>query len=269
MCWKKTGLFAIILAAFAIVADVQSGEAQSPNPQRAHSTNLQMAMSPGYLGVGVQDLSPERIKSLNLKVDAGVEVRTVIPDSPAATIGIRVGDIILEVNGQKVEGTEQFAASIAGKLPGTKVTLTIWRDGVKQNIAATLARQVMSQLPFASMMPMSSEDLQALFAGDAWKVGFEGEPLTPQLATFFGASPGEGVLVRTVVEKSPAEKAGLKAGDVVIKVNGIPVSRPGEIAGIVRLIKKVTFTVIRNKKEVTLNVELARNNNPFEPEADN
>jgi len=262
MCWKKTGLFAIILAAFAIVA-----YAQSSNPQRAHSTNLQMA--PGYLGVGVQDLSPERIKSLNLKVNAGVEVKTVIPESPAATLGIRVGDIILEVNGQKVEGTEQFAASIGSKSPGTKITLTIWRDGVKQNIAATLGHQVMPQLPFASMMPISPEDLQALFAGDAWKLGFEGESLTPQLATFFGAAQGEGVLVRTVLEKSPADKAGLKAGDVVIKVNGMPVSRSGEIVGIVRLAKKATFTVIRNKKEITLNVEIARNSNPFEPESDN
>jgi len=264
MCWKKTGLLAIILAAFAIVA-----YAQNNNPQRAHSANLQMAVSPGYLGVGVQDLDPERIKSLNLKENIGVEVRTVIPDSPAAKVGVRVGDVILELNGQKVEGRYQFADSVGSKSPGTKITLNIWRDGAKQNIAATLGHQVTPQLPFASMMPMSSDDMQALFAGDAWKVGFEGEPLTPQLATFFGASPGEGVLVRTVVEKSPADKAGLKAGDVVIKVNDMPVSRPGEIAGIVRQAKKVTFTVIRNKKEITLYVEISRNNNPFEPEADN
>jgi serine protease Do len=264
MCWKKTGLLAIILAAFAIVAYAQSGA-----PQRAHSANLQTAMSPGYLGVGVQELSLERIKSLNLKENIGVEVKTVIPNAPAATVGIRVGDIILEVNGQKVEGTEQFAASIGVRLPGTKITLTIWRDGAKQNIAATLGRQVMPQLPLASMMPISPEDFQALFAGDAWKLGLEGEPLTSQLATFFGVDQGEGVLVRTVLEKSPAEKAGLKAGDVVIKVNGIPVSRFGEIIGIVRQSKKATFTVIRNKKEITLNVEIARINNPFEPESDN
>jgi serine protease Do len=193
----------------------------------------------------------------------------VIPDAPAAKVGLRVGDVILEVNGQKVEGSEQFAASVGSKSPGTKIALTVWRDGAKQNIAATLGRQVIPQFPFEAMVPMSPNDLQALFAGDAWKVGFEGEPLTPQLAAFFGAPPGEGVLVRTVVEKSPAEKAGLKAGDIVIKVNGIPVSRPGEIAGIVRQTKKATFTVIRNKKEIALNVEIARNNNPFEPEADN
>jgi S1-C subfamily serine protease len=56
---------------------------------------------------------------------------------------------------------------------------------------------------------------------------------------------------------------------VVTKVNGMPVSRSGEIIGIVRISKKASFTVVRNKKEVTLNVEVARNSNPFEPEADN
>jgi serine protease Do len=264
MCWKKTGLFAILLAAFAIVT-----YAQNTNPQRARSANLQMASAGGYLGVGVLELSPEHIKSLNLKEPAGVEVSIVIPGAPAQAVGIRQGDIILEVNGQKVEGTEQFQASIGGKAPGTKITLTIWRNGARQNIAATLGRQVMPQLPFGLMIPMPSEDMQALFAGDAWKVGFDGEPLTPQLAAFFGAAQGEGVLIRTVIEKSPAEKAGLKAGDVVIKVNGMPVSRSGEIVGIVRQSRKAIFTVIRNKREITLNVEIARNNNPSAPEADN
>ena len=264
MCWRKTGLLAIILAAFAIVVYAQTG-----NPQRAHSANLQMAMSAGYLGVGVKDLDPERVKALGLKEVSGAEVTYVIEDTPAAKAGIRVHDVILEVSSQKITGSQDFAESIGSKLPGTKITLTIWRDDAKQNIAATLGRQVMPQLPFAAIGPMSSDDLQAVFGGDAWKVGFEGEPLTPQLGTFFGAPPGEGVLVRTVVEKSPADKAGLKAGDVVIKVNGIPVSRPGEIAGIVRQTKKATFTVIRNKKEIALNLEIARNDNPFQPEADN
>lgn len=263
MSWKKTGLLAIILAALAIVA-----YAQSSTGQRAHSANLQMSMSPGYLGVGVQELSPERIKSLNLGDTAGVEVTTVIPGAPAAKVGIRLGDVILELNGQKVEDTEQFAASVGGKLPGTKITLTIWRNGARQNIAATLGQQIAAQMPPGPFAPMTPEDLEALF-GDAPRVGFEGEPLTAQLAEYFGVSQGEGVLVRSVVEKTPAYKAGLKAGDVVIKVNGVPVSRPGEIAGIVRQSKKVIFTVIRGKKEITLNVEIARNNSPFEPDAVN
>jgi serine protease Do len=226
-------------------------------------------MAPGYLGVGFQELTPERVKALSLKEPAGVEVTSVTDDAPAAKAGIHVHDVILEVSGQKITNGQDFVDSIQGKTPGTKITLTLWRGSAKQTLSATLERQVMPQLPFAAMVPISSEDMQALFAGDAWKVGFEGEPLTPQLATFFGVPQGEGVLVRTVAEKTPAEKAGLKAGDVVIKVNGMPVSRPGEIVGIVHQSKKVVFTVVRNRKEITLNVEIAINNNPFEPEAVN
>jgi serine protease Do len=260
MHWNKTGLLAIILAALAIVARAQSG-----TPQRAHSTNLQMAMSPGYLGVGVQELSPERMKSLSLKEHYGVEVKALDSDAPAAKIGLRLGDIILEVNGQKVEGTEHFQDLIGGKSPGSKVILTVLRNDAKEKIAVTLeSRPQGINVPGIGITP---DVLRELLAGNAPRIGFEGEPLTSQLADFFGVMHGEGVLVRSVAEKTAADRAGLKAGDVVIKVNGIPVSRFGEITGIVLQTKKATFTVIRNKKEITLNVEMARNNSPFGFEA--
>jgi S1-C subfamily serine protease len=88
-------------------------------------------------------------------------------------------------------------------------------------------------------------------------VGFEGEPLSPQLADFFGVR--QGVLVRTVDARTPAEKAGLKAGDVVTRVNGTPVTSPREITGLVRMSrgKTTSFTVVRNKKEITLDIEVS------------
>jgi S1-C subfamily serine protease len=97
------------------------------------------------------------------------------------------------------------------------------------------------------------------FPSNAPRVGFEGEELNPQLAEFFGVK--EGVLVRGVTPKTPAERAGLKAGDVVVKVNGTPVTNPREISGLVLRSsgkKAVVFTVVRNKKEITLNVEVAQ-----------
>jgi serine protease Do len=112
-------------------------------------------------------------------------------------------------------------------------------------------------MPIPSIGLLSPEDI---FPMAAPTVGFEGEPLTPQLAEFFGVH--EGVLVRSVVERTPAAKAGLKAGDVVTKVNGMPVASPREISGIVRQAtqakKSVAFTVVRNRKEITLTVEMAR-----------
>jgi serine protease Do len=262
MFWKKLGLLAIVLAALGIVA-----YAQTSTKPRAHSTNLQVAMAPGYLGVGYQELSPERLKALSLKEAGGVEVTQLAEGAAAASAGVHVHDVILEVSGQKIASGQDLVDSIAAKSPGTKITLIIWRDGSKRTLNATLGHQMLPTMPLGAIVPMSPEEFQAMISGDAPRAGFEGEPLTPQLAEFFGVSQGEGVLVRSVGERTPADKAGLRAGDVVIKVNGMPVARFGEIVGIMRQAKKVIFTVIRNKREVTLNVEIARNGNPFEPDA--
>ena len=99
----------------------------------------------------------------------------------------------------------------------------------------------------------------AMAASATPKAGFDGRDLEPQLAAFFGVQ--EGVLVTQVYEKSPADRAGLKAGDVVIKVNGMPVANSREITGVMRQANKkiIGFTVFRNKKEMTLNLEIAWN----------
>jgi serine protease Do len=263
MFWKKAGPLSVVLAALAVLTI--AAFAQTSTKQRAHSANLQVAMPAGYLGIGFQEISPDRAKSLNLKESSGVEVTSVTENAPAAKAGVRVHDVILEVAGQKIESGQALVDSIGARIAGTKVTLTVWRNGMTQSLTATLGSRPTEEMttpPGPSVplqQPISPEDLQAMFAGDAPRVGFEGEPLTPQLAEYFGVSQGEGVLVRTVVEKTPAEKAGLKAGDVVTKVNGMPVASPREISGIVRQTKKVIFTVIRNKKEITLNIEIAWN----------
>ncbi len=97
------------------------------------------------------------------------------------------------------------------------------------------------------------------FPADAPAVGFYGAALNSQMAGFLGVK--QGVLVWEVAPGTPAEHAGLKAGDVVVKVNGTPVTNPREIAGLVRMgaKKMIVFTVVRNKKEMTLNVEVSEN----------
>ena len=254
MLGRKAGLICIVLAALAIV-----GYGQTSGKQRPHSTNVQTSSANGYLGVGVQAIPGK----------AGVEVETVTDGAPAQKAGIQNKDVILEFDGQKIERGDQFTTAIIGKLPGTRVSLTVSRNGVRMpNIVATLGVRPVDlplngapvgvMIPSIPIGPISPEDLQAMFAAEAPRIGFEGEPLTPQLADFFGVH--EGVLVRSVTEKTPAEKAGLKAGDVVTKVNGMLVTSPREISGIVRQSKKmVVFTVVRNKKEITLNIEVAWN----------
>src|SRR5580693_8214021 len=84
------------------------GFAQTRAPQRSHSATLQRAASLGYLGVGVLDLTDERVKALKLKDNSGVDVKRVDEDSPAAKAGLKIDDVVLEVNGRPISDHEQF-----------------------------------------------------------------------------------------------------------------------------------------------------------------
>jgi serine protease Do len=256
----------ILILCLAVV----SGFAQTRAPQRSHSATLHRAGSLGYLGVGVVDLTDERAKALKLKDDSGVEVRKVDENSPASKAGLKEDDVVLEVNGKSITDIGQFQNTIGELQPGTKVNLTIWREGAKKTVASTLAERPDSAFPYlgpdspnAPMPPMpplpqAFGNAVPAFPADAPTVGFFGAALSSQMAEFLGVK--EGVLVWEVAPKTPAERAGLKAGDVVIKVNGTPVTNPREITGLVRMNKKmIVFTVVRNKKEMTLNVEGSEN----------
>jgi serine protease Do len=247
------------------------GFAQTRAPQRSHSATLQRPTSLGYLGVAVLDLADERAKALKLRDNSGIEVIKVDEDSPASRAGLKIDDVILDVDGKPVTDHEQFHVTIGEMQPGTKVKLTIWRDGAKQTVAATLAARPDSAYPYlgpdspnAPMPPMpplpqAYGNALPAFPADAPAVGFYGVALSSQMAEFLGVK--EGVLVWEVAPKTPAERAGLKAGDVVVKVNGTPVTNPREIGGLVRMSgkKMIVFTVVRNKKEMTLNVEVSEN----------
>ena len=224
---------------------------------RGRSVIAHPISKPGWLGVGLVEVTPERAKALNLKDELGVEVTQVEDGSPAAKAGIREHDVILDINGQKVEGGLQFIRIVGEAGPGTAIGMGVWRNGARQTLTATLdARPAYIITAPSPLPPMPNlPDFEAL-TGQSPIVGFEGETLTPQLAEYFGVK--EGVLVRTVTPRTPAERAGLKAGDVVIRVTGTPVSSPREISGLVHAAHAApVFTVMRNHKEVTLKIELA------------
>jgi serine protease Do len=284
----------IFLAVSAIMAQAQTAQAQTVQPPappappklRGRSVTIHPASRRGYLGVGVADISAERAKTLKVPGDVGVEVKHVEDNSPAAKAGLKEGDVILDFNDKKFDDMDGFIAMVAESGPGTKATLSVWRNGLKQKLTATLeSRPItvysfsgsgngadnsgwlvppiapMPNMPAMPNIPAMPGDAWAVLTGQAPRIGFEGEALTPQLAEYFGVK--EGVLVRTVVEKTAASKAGLKAGDVIFKVNGTPVASTREISGMVRAARKnVAFTVMRNHKEIVLNVEIAENRTP-------
>jgi serine protease Do len=265
MSFKKSLVLWLAAASLTLPGSAQT-PAPAPPKARGHSVMTRSMSKRGWLGVGLGDLTPERAKTLKLGDNTGVEVTHVEENSPASKAGLRENDVILEVNSRKVEDGEQFARTIGGTAAGTKVNLAIWRNGARRTIEATLEARPAQYFTFngpggAWVAPMPPEPPMGwdapfpVLPGQSPRVGFEGETLTPQLAAYFGVK--EGVLVRTVTSRTPAEKAGLKAGDVITKVSGTPVSSPREISGLVRASRTVTFTVMRDHKEITLNVEIA------------
>jgi serine protease Do len=261
MYFTRTAIITGLAVALAL-----PGFAQTTTPRRGRSLGLRRPADRGYLGVGVADLTDDRVKALNLKDDTGVEVKHVDSDSAASKAGLKEGDVILEVNGKAVENIEQFIRTIGAAQPGTKVDLTVWRNGGRQTLTATLDSRPFNPFfgfgpnpPVPPLPPSPPDgDLFSILPGNSPRVGFEGEPVTGQLAAFFGVR--EGVLVRSVAANTPADKAGLKAGDIVTKVNGTPVTSPREITGLVRASRKktVSFSVVRNKKEMSLDIEVAQ-----------
>jgi len=264
----------ILAAGTATGAFAQASARTAP---RAHAAAT-VSTNSSYLGIGVQEIDADRAKTLKLKDVRGAEVTSVADDSPAAKAGVKDGDVILEFNGQPVEGGEQLSRLVRETPVGRQVKLGIWRNGAMQTVSATVeARKgvviasgdgwtVMPEIriPNVPPTPMPAMPPGMDFPGfmTTWQsgmLGIVGESMSQQeqLAEFFGVK--EGVLVKSVNKNSAAEKAGIKAGDVIIKVEDEHVGSTREITSALRSLrskKTVNVTVVRNKKEMTLPVTL-------------
>jgi serine protease Do len=272
---KLSGMaLALGLSTTCILAPL-SGQQPAPKSQRIAVVTR---ANGSYLGVYCMDVDAEIAKSSNLKEERGVLVTKVDPDSPAARAGLTEKDVILEYNGQRVEGTAHFIRLVSETPAGRKVTLGVSRNGAMQTLTAQIGARPAQALNFPMdlatpamppMPPMPPEapsvnltmpDIPSgLLGWQSSSLGYVSEPVDGQLAEFFGAK--EGVLVRSVLPKSPAEKGGLKAGDVIIKADGSPVRSPREITGILRRQgekRHLSLTVIRSHKEMTLEL-IAKN----------
>jgi len=248
-----------------------TGQAQvAPDAAFAPRVFAQTIAEPhAYLGVGVRDVDAERAKALKLKEEYGIEVIRVDESSPAESAGLKAGDVVLAYNGQRVEGKDQFVRFVRETPPGRTVKLSIIRNGEALDISVPLGTwkgQMYVPVPqdFQFTMPdMNIQIPDVPRAMMSWRnavLGVEAEALgDTQLANYFGVK--DGVLVRSVFKGTAAEKAGLKAGDVLLKVNNNQVTTPREITNAMREARnagKKTFPValMREHKEITLPVTL-------------
>ena len=265
-----------------VIDQLEVSPALAPNDDG--SVGLLDGEGASWLGVELREVTSETAKDLKLPTEHGVVVRSVVSDSPAAKAGLKENDVVTEVNGQRVEGAVQFRRMIREIPAGRTVQLTLWRDGHAQTVSVTLGkgeerRQSLHvftpgpgapggftfSMPDIPMTPSMEWDGSRFLLGEQPRLGFDVEDLNGQLGTFFGAPDGEGILVRDVNPGSPAEKAGLKAGDVVISVNGERVRTVGDLREKLAVKhgakdkdqgQNVKLGVLRNKSEVSLTVEL-------------
>ncbi|MBB6146932.1 S1-C subfamily serine protease [Silvibacterium bohemicum] len=243
---------------------------QSPALLAASSTS-------GYLGIGLRDIDNKRAANLKLKDTTGAEIITVDHDAPAGAVGLKVHDVVLQMNGQPVAGADQMRRMLRETPPGRSISLVISRDGQQQTINVALADQgALEQKAFSNLAivpdpdgdgggialaaPSSHSGVKGFFGSltfGSTSVGVQLDPLGSQLADYFGVKDGQGLLVKRVADNSPAAAAGLKAGDVVTKVNGHVMATLSEWAKAMHANrgKQIQVTIFRNRKEQTLSMQ--------------
>ena len=173
----------------------------------------------GYLGVYIQDVTPEMARAFGLEQAGGALVGDVSPDTPAARAGLKKGDVILKLNGEPVDSRNQLTLHVSQTPPGTTVKLGIWRDGKSQDVNITLG-----ELPEKAAKAEGEE----ASSNNALE-GVDVENITSEIAQQLNLPAGtHGVVVNDVDPASPAATTGLSRGDVIQEVNHKPVHNVDE-----------------------------------------
>lgn len=173
----------------------------------------------GMLGVNIQNISDDTAKALDLKDRSGVLVSNVRAGSAAEKAGVKRGDIIAAINGEKIDDGNVLRNKIAGTLPGSEIKLTVLRDGNPQELTATLDEFDVETANSAN--PQSTDREQPSNSeGKSGKLGLTLQPVTPQIAKQLKlASENEGVVVTDVDQNGAGAEAGIARGDVILEVN--------------------------------------------------
>jgi serine protease Do len=238
---------------------------------------LHTSTSQGYLGVWVDDIDSEKAQTLKLKEVRGALITLIDHDAPAGQIGLRVNDVVLQLNGQNVEGAEQLRRMLKEIPPGRKVSLEFSRDGNIQTTSVELVdhramehdvwnklgndgdvfahAQGMGVLPGAGDASLPGMFHMPIF-GSSLNVGAMVEPLTGQMAEYLGVPTG--LMVKQVAHKSEAATAGFKAFDVILKVGADAVTTLSDWDRALRSNqgKQVQVTILRDKRQQTLTLQV-------------
>jgi serine protease Do len=195
----------------------------------------------GYMGVYIQDVTPEIAKQFHLNETRGALIGDVSADTPGAHAGLKRGDVILAVNGQEISGANELRLQISQTPPGTLVKLKVWRDGKTQDTNLTLGE-----------LPEKAEKASKGEEGGGALEGVDVENVTPEIAQQLNLKAGtHGVVVTSVDPSSAAGSVGLRQGDVIQEVNHKPVTNVEEFRHAMAGAEKQSALLLVNRGGVT------------------
>ena len=283
---RKLSVFFLLSFALVTAANAQnrSPEPKGPVEGKAQRMIFEFPGEGGYLGVQTKDVSKENMAQFGLREVRGVAVEKVLESSPAAQSGIQSGDVIVKFNGEEITSARKLTRLISEVAPDHQARVTILRGGSEREITVTLGKRAtpnfqenrfrienMPQIPEFPRIPETprvplAPNGQFIPFGDGdnnvfvWRgdsnrqIGVSIAPLTKQLGDYFGVSDGKGLLINDVRENSPAARAGLKAGDVIVEVEGKQISETFYLLRAINEKKEgdVTLTIVRDKNRQTV-----------------
>ena len=266
--WKMAaGVAALVAAAGAGAAFAPVAHGQAVAPRAAEIISLAAG---ARIGVSVSDLDPADSKTGQA---GGVRIDEVSEDSPASKAGFRVGDVVVEFDGERIRSVRQFTRLVQETVPGRRVQAVVLRDGQRTTVTVEpsdrsaewferdgarifnerwrITPPVIARpsRPGTTVIP----DIESLIWRGRHTLGITVGDLSPQLAEYFGTK--EGVLVNSVQDDSAAKTAGVKAGDVITNINGRAVETASELRRELQQLRpgdEFTLTVMRDRKSMTL-----------------
>jgi len=285
----------IVTSAFTIVFG-QTPDAKKDAEKAPKTFAFSFDGGGSYLGVQTQEINKENFAKFGLKEVRGVAIEKVMENSPAAAAGLQTGDVIVKFNGEDVTGARKLTRLVGEVDPDHQARITVLRNGREQEVTATLEQRKMPAFEngnFEMAAPMGKFELPDMknlpdfkdlpngemkefkvpggegkaftFRTGGRQIGVGVMPLTKQLAAHFNVDSG--LMVSEVREGSPAEKAGVKAGDIIVEANGTPVKGHMDLMRVLNDKKDgdVTLTIVRNgsRQTVTVTPEAAKDGNVY------
>lgn len=245
---RPVGVLLLIVGAALLVA-LRSDEAfatRQTDPDRD-----------AWLGVYLQDLTDAMREALHIESDVGVLVSDVVKDSPAEKAGLKVGDVIVEFDGRRIEEADDLVRAVRRSDPGDKVKVVIIRDGKRRTLTVELGEKPRRRRRVYGRAWGDWRSFVRVFAAPD-RLGIELAELNPELAAYFDVE--EGALILEVEEDSPADRAGLQPGDVIVAIEGEKVRDPEDVTDILSDYgrgDKVEIEIVRHGKHKKVTAELS------------